>query len=91
MNTILRAFQSASRKKTKSSLDEHIEEGHLLIGLTSSGLHSNGFSLVRKVLLDDGGLDLDTVYEPFARPLGEELLEPTRIYVKLGAQGGEKR
>lgn len=37
---------------------------------------------MRKVLLDDGGLDLDTVYEPFARPLGEELLEPTRIYVK---------
>lgn len=75
-------FSVGVAEKDEIVTGEHIEEGHLLIGLTSSGLHSNGFSLVRKVLLDDGGLDLDTVYEPFARPLGEELLEPTRIYVK---------
>ena len=41
-----------------------------------------GFSLVRKVLLEDAGLNLDETYAPFERPLGEELLEPTKIYVK---------
>ena len=40
------------------------------------------FSLVRKVLLEDAGLNLDETYAPFERPLGEELLEPTKIYVK---------
>lgn len=61
---------------------ENIEPGHVLIGLLSSGLHSNGFSLVRKILLEDQKLDLQAVYEPFNKTLGEVLLTPTRIYVK---------
>ncbi len=59
-----------------------VAPGDALIGLPSSGLHSNGYSLARKVLLEDAKLALDAVPEGLARPLGEALLEPTRIYVK---------
>jgi len=56
-----------------------VREGDALLGLPSSGLHANGFSLVRRVL-GEAGLDLTAVPEGMARPLGEELLEPTAIY-----------
>jgi phosphoribosylformylglycinamidine cyclo-ligase len=69
-------------EKEKIVTGENIEAGHVLIGLSSSGIHSNGFSLVRKILLEDQKLDLQTVYEPFTENLGEVLLTPTRIYVK---------
>jgi len=59
-----------------------ISVGHKLIGIESSGLHSNGYSLVRKICFDVLKLKVDSYIEDFGRTLGEELLTPTRIYVE---------
>ncbi len=59
-----------------------VRPGMALLGMASSGLHSNGFSLVRRLLLEEAGYALDAVVPGLQRPLAEELLEPTRIYVR---------
>jgi phosphoribosylformylglycinamidine cyclo-ligase len=60
---------------------ERVRPGDVLIGMASSGLHSNGYSLVRQVLLERGGLSLDAAPALLGgRTLGDELLTPTRIY-----------
>jgi phosphoribosylformylglycinamidine cyclo-ligase len=63
---------------------DRVELGDAIIAMRSSGLHSNGYSLVRHVLLGAGRMRLDTVVEEFGkqRTLGEELLTPTKIYTK---------
>jgi len=58
-----------------------VREGDQLIGLQSSGIHSNGFTLARKVLFEQGELKLDDTFPGTNRTVAEELLEPTRIYV----------
>ena len=59
-----------------------IAVGHRVIGLAASGLHANGFSLVRKVLFEQHHLRVDDDIPELGMPLGEELLKPTRIYVE---------
>jgi phosphoribosylformylglycinamidine cyclo-ligase len=78
----LAGFSVGAAEKSKLVSPENIKNGDILIGLTSSGIHSNGYSLVRKVLLEDSGLNLNETYGELTTSLGEELLKPTRIYVK---------
>jgi phosphoribosylformylglycinamidine cyclo-ligase len=59
---------------------QEVTPGDVLVGLHSSGIHSNGLSLARAVLLDSGAFELEDRPSPLERSLGEELLEPTRIY-----------
>ena len=59
---------------------DRVRVGDAVIAMASSGLHSNGFSLVRHVVLERAGWSLDRYVDELGRTLGEELLEPTRIY-----------
>ena len=60
---------------------ENLKAGDVLIGMASTGVHSNGFSLVRKIFKMDKET-LNTYHEELGKTLGEALLAPTRIYVK---------
>jgi phosphoribosylformylglycinamidine cyclo-ligase len=63
-----------------------ISPGDVVIGLPSNGIHSNGFTLARRVLFDVGGLTLEDTPREIGRPLADELLEPTEIYVAAVAE-----
>ena len=68
--------------KEKIITGEKIKKGDHIFGLKSSGIHSNGYSLVRKIILEKEKLSLDEKIEGLDTSLGEELLKPTKIYVK---------
>jgi phosphoribosylformylglycinamidine cyclo-ligase len=70
-------------EKGKMLDPKKIVPGDLLIGIPSSGLHSNGYSLARKVLFDMGRMKVDRRVPELGRTLGEELLAPTRIYARI--------
>ena len=77
----LAGFCVGNVKKDKIINGQNIKKGDVLVGLKSSGIHSNGFSLVRKVVnMDDRSLSQHI--DMLGKTLGEELLTPTRIYVK---------
>lgn len=77
----LAGFCVGSVKKEKLINGRNVKKGDMLVGLKSSGLHSNGFSLVRKAVKADRH-SLSQRIDKFDKTLGEELLTPTRIYVK---------
>ena len=76
----LAGFCVGIAEKDELNRIDKIKAGDILIALPSSGVHSNGFSLVRKLLLEKLGMSLDDDFQ--GKPLKDVLLEPTRIYVK---------
>ena len=82
-STTSRARPPASSRPADLLGPGRVRAGDVVIAMASSGLHSNGYSLVRHVLLDErAGWQLDRHVDDLGRTLGEELLEPTRIYAK---------
>ncbi len=71
-------------------LGKDVKPGDVIMGIRSSGIHSNGLTLARKVLFGQARYTVDTRFEEFGRTLGEELLEPTLIYVPEVVEAVEK-
>lgn len=76
----LAGFAVGIAERSEMDTVANVKAGQTLIALPSSGVHSNGYSLVRKLMFEKLGMTLDTEFE--GKPLLETLLEPTRIYVK---------
>lgn len=69
-------------EKSKVITSERVKEGDVLLGLPSSGVHSNGYSLVRKICFEHKGFKGDEYIDELGKTIGEELLTPTRLYPK---------
>lgn len=79
----LAGFSVGICDKEKIVTGSDVKEGDVLIGISSSGIHSNGYSFVRKIFLETLKWDLNRYVPELGKTLGETLLEPTKIYVKL--------
>lgn len=78
----LAGFAVGVAEKSQLITGEKIVAGDILVGLPSSGIHSNGYSLVRKVFFEQKGMTGDTILTKSQQALSEALLTPTKIYVK---------
>ena len=76
----LAGFAVGIAERSQMDTVANVKEGQVVLALPSSGVHSNGYSLVRKLFFDKLGMSLDSEFN--GKPLIETLLEPTRIYVK---------
>lgn len=76
-------FAVGAVEKSEIITSERVKEGDVLFGLPSSGLHSNGFSLVRKIVFDVKGFKGDEYIDELGKTIGEELLTPTRLYPRV--------
>ena len=76
----LAGFAVGIAERSEMDTVANVKEGQVLIAMPSSGVHSNGYSLVRKLMFEKLGMTLDTEFD--GKPLVDTLLEPTRIYVK---------
>lgn len=80
----LAGFAVGACEKAAIVTGEKIAEGDVLVGIASSGVHSNGYSLVRKIVFEDNGYAIDAVVEGYETlgKIGEALLTPTKLYAK---------
>ncbi|MCI5116540.1 MAG: phosphoribosylformylglycinamidine cyclo-ligase [Candidatus Electrothrix sp. LOE1_4_5] len=78
----LAGFSVGIAERNKIIDGSDVRVGNKIIGLASSGLHSNGFSLVRKIIFEDLGLSVTDTVEELGCTVGEELIKPTKIYVQ---------
>lgn len=86
----LAGFAVGIADKEKIITGKHIKDSDKLIGISSSGIHSNGFSFVRKIFLEELKVKLEDESEELGMTYGEALLTPTKIYVKLALELIEK-
>lgn len=75
-------FAVGAVEKSKIITSEKVKAGDVILGLPSSGVHSNGYSLVRKIVFDVKGFKGDEYIDELGKTIGEELLTPTRLYPK---------
>ena len=78
----LAGFAVGAVEKSKIITSEKVKAGDVILGLPSSGVHSNGYSLVRKIVFDVKGFKGDEYIDELGKTIGEELLTPTRLYPK---------